>query len=85
MMLEDCRKNCVWLLHTIEAHMLALYFVIIRGLMETMCSTELGLLLVHTHFGNCLALRIYLRISLLHFPLKDVKFIQSFCTVFQIS
>ena len=36
------------------------------------------MLLVHTNFGNCLALRINLRISLLHFLPKDVKFIQKF-------
>ena len=44
-----------------------------------------GLLLVHTNFENCLALRINLRISLLRFLLKDVKFIRSFFSVFQRS
>ena len=58
MMLEDCRKNCVWLLHTIEAHMLALYFMIICGLMETMCSTELDVSFLNRSSDCFLFIRI---------------------------
>jgi len=57
-----------------------------------MCSAELDVLFLNRasdcflfirNFGNCLALRISLRISLLRFLLKDVKFIQSFFRYFR--